>query len=114
MNNTSELHGISATEFILRFFNKFQQKNRSRAIHITDIAIDKVPKTNISCFDNEQNTHIQTLHRLVLQEAQRLNQLYNTNENEGHKNNNGTLAIKKILKKAKQYGLIYKKGRKSI
>lgn len=207
----------------MRFFNKFQQKNRNRAIHITDIAINKVPKPNIPGFDNEQNTHIQTLHKLVLQEAQRLNQLYNTNEmeagilvdihsweyfiimgkrprevelknnfeayrklitgyknqlmfihnhpstgtfsgedfkmfclhhslymmtvigndssvyiltktfefnaekaiadyihlsmkyyNEGHKYNNGTLAIKEILKNAKQYGLIYKKGRKSI
>ena len=34
--------------------------------------------------------------------------------NKGYKNNNGTLAIKSILKNAKQYGLIYKKGRKKI
>ena len=34
--------------------------------------------------------------------------------NKGYKNNNGTLAIKEILKNAKQYGLIYKKGRKKI
>ena len=66
----------------MRFFNKFQQKNRNRAIHITDIAIDKVPKTNLLGFDNEQNKHMQTLHKLVLQEAQSLNQLYNTNEME--------------------------------
>ena len=31
---------------------------------------------------------------------------------EGHVNNNGTLAIKEILKNVNKYGLIYKKGRK--
>lgn len=34
--------------------------------------------------------------------------------NNGYKNNNGTLTIKEILKNAHKYGLIYKKGRKSI
>lgn len=207
----------------MKFSNQFQQKNRNRAIHITDIAIDKVHQTHIFGFDKEQNKHIQTLHKLVLKEAQNLNQLYNTNEmevgilvdihswehfvikgksprkvelkndlktykklisgyknqlmfmhnhpstgtfsgedfkmfclhnslymmtvigndssvyiltktfefnaekaiadyihlsmeyyNKGYKNCNGTLAIKAILKNAKQYGLIYKKGRKKI
>lgn len=207
----------------MNFLNQFQQKNRKKAIHITDIAIDKVPKTNILGFDKEQNKHIQALHRLVLKEAQNLNRLYDTSEmevgilvdihswehfvikgksprkvelkndlkaykklisgyknqlmfmhnhpstgtfsgedfkmfclhnslyimtvigndssvyiltktfefnadtaiadyihlsmqyyNKGYINNNGTLAIKEILKNAKQYGLIYKKGRKKI
>ncbi len=207
----------------MKFLNQFQQKNRNRAIHITDIAIEKVPQTHILGFDKEQNKHIQALHKLVLKEAKNLNQLYNTSEmeagilvdihswehfvikgqslrkvelknnlkaykklisgyknqlmfmhnhpstgtfsgedfkmfclhnslymmtvigndssvyiltktfefnadkaiadyihlsmqyyNKGYKNNNGTLAIKEILKNAKQYGLIYKKGRKKI
>lgn len=32
--------------------------------------------------------------------------------NDGYENNNGTLAIKYILKNATKYGLSYKKGRK--
>lgn len=32
--------------------------------------------------------------------------------NDGHIKNNGTLAIREILKNAKKYGIIYKKGRK--
>lgn len=33
---------------------------------------------------------------------------------EGHIRNNGTLAIKDILKHASKYGIIYKKGRKGL
>lgn len=207
----------------MRNSNHFMQKNRSRAIDITDIAISKVPRTHISGFDKEQNQYIQKLHKLVLKEAQVLNETYHTNEmeagvlvdlhswtyfliagnkprevelrnnpeaykklicayknqlmfihnhpstgtfsgedfkmfchhnslymmtiigndssvylliktfefsaekalndymqlsmkyyNKGYRNNNGTLAIKEILKNARKYGLIYKKGRKSI
>lgn len=203
--------------------DEFKQKNRSRAIQITDIAIDKVPRTHIAGFDTKQNVYIQDLHKLVLTEAKQLNIIHNTNEmevgvlvdihswekwiikgnrpreveiknnfeayqkliggyknqlmfmhnhpstgtfsgedfkmfcyhsslymmsvvgndsniymliktfefnvekamtdyiqlamkyyNEGHRNNNGTLAIKEILKNANKYGLLYKKGRKSI
>ena len=203
--------------------NEFKQKNRNRAIQITDIAIDKVPKKRIPGFDDEQNAYIRRMHKLILAEAQKLNFLYNTNEmevgalvdiysweswlikgvrpreveiknnmdaykrlvggyknqlmfihnhpstgtfsgedfkmfcyhsslymmsvvgndstvylliktfefnvekamtdyfqlamkyyDEGYKRNNGTLAIKEILRNARKYGLIYEKGRKSI
>ena len=62
--------------------NDFVQKNRNRAIQITDIAVAKVPRTHISGFDNEQNRHIQELHQLTLREAQELNQVCNTNDME--------------------------------
>ena len=55
------------------------QKNRNRAIDITDVAISKVPKTHIYGFSNEQNTYIQALHRELLKEAQKLNKEYHTN-----------------------------------
>ena len=62
--------------------NDFVQKNRNRAIQITDIAVAKVPRTHISGFDNEQNRHIQELHQLTLREAQELNHMCNTNDME--------------------------------
>lgn len=62
--------------------NEFKQKNRNRPIQITDIAIDKVPITNIYGFDGEQNKYIQNLHKLALVEARKLNQVYKTNEME--------------------------------
>lgn len=62
--------------------NEFKQKKRNRAIQITDIAIKKVPITNIFGFDNEQNKYIRNLHKYALVEANKLNQVYNTNEME--------------------------------
>ena len=58
---------------------KFAQKNRKRAIGITDIAIKKVPKTRIYGFNSEQNLYIQDLHKELLQRAQRLNLENDTN-----------------------------------
>ena len=52
---------------------EFEQKNRNRAINITDIAIDKVPRTHIPGFSNEQNEFIQNKHKELLREAQKLN-----------------------------------------
>lgn len=49
------------------------QKNRKRAIEITDIAISKVPKTKFSGFSDFQNTYIQERHKDLLKEAQKLN-----------------------------------------
>ena len=207
-------------DFIL---NDFKQKKRTRAIQITDIAINKIPRADIYGFSVEQNMYIQSLCKSVLIEAQKLNAMHNTNEmevgmlvdihswesflikgtrpreveiknnaeaykqlmggyknqlmfihnhpstgtfsgedfkmfcyhsslyimtvvgndssmymltkttefnvekamtdymklamqyyNDGFKNNNGTLAIREILKNAKKYGLLYRKGRKSI
>lgn len=57
----------------------FAQKNRKRAIGITDIAIAKVPKTRMQGFNNEQNLYIQELHKELLQKAQRLNIENDTN-----------------------------------
>lgn len=201
--------------------NEFKQKKRRRAYQITDVAVDKIPKSRIVGFSEEQNSYIQKLHKIVLKEAQKLNSTHDTNEmevgmlvdihsweywliegnrprevevknsieaykklingyknqlmfmhnhpstgtfsgedfkmfcyhsslyvmsvvgndssiylliktpefdaeralsdyfqlatryyNDGHIKNNGTLAMKEILKNAKKYGLIYKKGRK--
>lgn len=61
---------------------EFSQKNRRRAIGITDIAIDKVPQIHIFGFDMLQNQYIQRLHKLVLEEAKKLNVQYQTNEME--------------------------------
>ena len=41
----------------------FAQKDRKRAIGITDVAITKVPKTHILGFNIEQNLYIQNLHK---------------------------------------------------
>ena len=57
---------------------EFAQKNRKRAIAITDIAIDKIPRTHIFGFSDEQNRFIQNLHKELLREAQKLNEEKNT------------------------------------
>lgn len=51
----------------------FNQKDKSRPINITDIAIGKVPKTKIPGFSNEQNEYIQQQHIRLLKKAQYLN-----------------------------------------
>ena len=61
------------------FKESFAQKNRNRAIGITDIAITKVPKSHVFGFNNEQNSYIQELHKELLIEAQKLNKEYRTN-----------------------------------
>ena len=61
------------------FRESFAQKNRNRAIDITDVAIEKVPKTHVYGFSNEQNLYIQELHKELLIEAQRLNREHQTN-----------------------------------
>lgn len=61
---------------------EFEQKNRKRAIHITDIAISKVPRTHIPGFSEEQNIYIQELHKIALKKAQKLNIIYKTNQME--------------------------------
>lgn len=48
--------------------DEFKQKKRSRAINITDVAIDKIPITNIFGFNSEQNKYIQNLHKSILKE----------------------------------------------
>lgn len=60
----------------------FAQKNRNRALDITDVAIAKVPRTHIYGFSNEQNSFIQELHKELLCEAQKLNEEYHTNRME--------------------------------
>lgn len=50
----------------------FEQKIKSKAIPITDIAIDKIPCTRIFCI-TEYNRKIQELHKYLLREAQKLN-----------------------------------------
>ena len=72
----------------------FAQKDRKRAIGITDVAITKVPKTHIFGFNNEQNLYIQNLHKELLCQVQK--------------------AMKYILKKASKYGIEYKKGRNRL
>lgn len=64
------------------FTEDFAQKRRNRAIGITDVAITKVPKTNIFGFSNEQNLYIQKLHKELLCRVQKLNDLYHTNRME--------------------------------
>lgn len=61
------------------FSKKLAQKNRKRAVDITDVAISKVPRTHIYGFSNEQNSYIQELHKEILYEAQKLNKEYDTN-----------------------------------
>ncbi len=51
----------------------FNQKRRNRAIAITDIAISKVPRTQLPGFTTEQNALIQDLHQQTLRDAQKLN-----------------------------------------
>ena len=60
----------------------FAQKDRKRAIGITDVAITKVPKTHIFGFNNEQNLYIQNLHKELLCQVQKLNSLHHTNRME--------------------------------
>ena len=60
----------------------FNQKRRNRAIAITNIAINKVPRTHLQGFTEEQNKFIQQKHMELLLLAQRLNALYNTNKME--------------------------------
>lgn len=60
----------------------FEQKRRDRSIGITNIAIEKVPRTHIPGFSNEQNEFIQNKHKELLREAQKLNKLNNTNKME--------------------------------
>lgn len=48
------------------------QKKRNRPIAITDVAISKVPRTQIFGFTNEQNMYIQEMHREVLRVAKDL------------------------------------------
>lgn len=62
--------------------NDFKQKKRTRAIQITDIAINKIPRADIYGFSHEQNVYIQNLYKLVLMEAKKLNVIHNTNEME--------------------------------
>ena len=64
------------------FMEDFAQKNRNRAIGVTDVAITKVPKTHIFGFSNEQNSYIQKLHKELLSRVQKLNTLYHTNRME--------------------------------
>lgn len=55
------------------------QKKRSRPIAITDIAISKVPRTQIFGFTNEQNAFIQEQHKEVLRIARELCKRNNSN-----------------------------------
>ena len=83
--------------------NDFRQKKRNRSIKITDVAISKVRYTKFEGFNEEQ----EEFNIGILAEYERLALEYYKN---GHKTNNGTLAMKKILSRAKEYGLQYKKG----
>ncbi len=62
--------------------NEFKQKKRCKTYQITDVAINKVPKPRIMGFSEEQNLYIQNLHKMVLENAQKLNFAHNTNEME--------------------------------
>lgn len=39
--------------------NEFKQKKRRRAYQITDVAVDKIPKSRIMGFSEEQNSYMQ-------------------------------------------------------
>ncbi|SFC42294.1 hypothetical protein [Butyrivibrio sp. YAB3001] len=58
------------------------QKKRNRPIAITDVAIEKVPRTHIFGFTNEQNQFIQEMHREVLRVAKELCEKYKSNSME--------------------------------
>lgn len=60
----------------------FRQKDRSRPIDITDIAISKVPQTRIPGFSTEQNEFIQDMHKELLRRAQYLNRINNSKKME--------------------------------
>lgn len=60
----------------------FEQKRRDRAIDITDIAIDKVPRTRFYGIDDAGNRFIQDRHKDILRVAKSLNRVYNSNEME--------------------------------
>lgn len=62
--------------------NDFGQKDRSRPIAITDIAISKVPKTHIPGFNNQQNEFIQNKHKELLEKVQKLNHANNSTKME--------------------------------
>lgn len=64
------------------FKEYFAQKNRNRAIAVTDIAIAKVPKIQMFGFSNEQNSYIQELHKKLLHQVQILNDGHHTNRME--------------------------------
>ncbi len=55
------------------------QKRRNRAIAITDIAIKKVPRTQLFGFSDEQNAFIQEQHKELLKIAKELCKKYNNN-----------------------------------
>ena len=63
-------------------FNDFEQKNRSRAIEVTNIAIDKIPRTHLFGFTNEKNLFIQHLHKCLLSRVKELNTFYKINRME--------------------------------
>ena len=62
--------------------NKLAQKKRNRPIAISDIAIAKVPRTNIFGFSNDQNLFIQEMHKELLRRAKELCQKSNSNSME--------------------------------
>lgn len=47
-------------------FEEFRQKKRNRPVKITDIAISKVPKMDLSEFSEKENLFMQEQHKLLL------------------------------------------------
>ena len=89
------------------FEEKFAQKKRHRAIDITDVAI-----YIMTVVGNDASVYVlvktKDFNQNVLVEYAQVAQKY---YEMGYKKNNGTMAMKYILKNASKYGIEYKKGR---
>ena len=62
--------------------NVIAQKKRNRPIAITDIAIEKIPRTHFFGFTNEQNLFIQEKHKELLKHAKDLCEKHKSNSME--------------------------------